>query len=131
MKSDGEVMEILEAYDLTGSCRAAAELAGCSHHTVARYVQLRGEGRMPVPGEIVERPKLTDPFLAKIEEWVDRSGGRIRADVAHDKLVALGFDGSARTTRRPRAGSRARRPAGTGRRRAAGRGPSSATTGHQ
>ncbi len=29
-------MEILEAYDLTGSARAAAELAGCSHHTVTR-----------------------------------------------------------------------------------------------
>lgn len=29
-------MEILEAFDLTGSYRAAAELAGCDHHTVAR-----------------------------------------------------------------------------------------------
>ena len=29
-------MEILEAYDLTGSLRDAAELAGCSHHTVAQ-----------------------------------------------------------------------------------------------
>ncbi len=38
-------MEILEAYDLTGSYRAAAELAGCDHHTVARYVALRDEGR--------------------------------------------------------------------------------------
>ena len=27
-------MKILEAYDLTGSFRDAAELAGCSHHTV-------------------------------------------------------------------------------------------------
>ena len=34
-------MEILEAYDLTGSLRDAAELAGCSHHTVARYVAAR------------------------------------------------------------------------------------------
>ena len=38
MKSAEEVMEILDAYDLTGSLRDAAELAGCSHHTVARYV---------------------------------------------------------------------------------------------
>jgi hypothetical protein len=30
MKSDGEIMEILAAYDLTGSLRATAELAGCS-----------------------------------------------------------------------------------------------------
>jgi hypothetical protein len=41
-----------------------------------------------------------DPFLDKIEEWADRSQGLIRADVAHDKLVSMGFDGSERTTRR-------------------------------
>lgn len=40
-----EIVEILEAYDLTGSYRAAAEPAGCDHHTVARYVKLRAEGR--------------------------------------------------------------------------------------
>ena len=34
-------MEILAAYDLTGSLRDAAELAGCSHHTVGRYVAAR------------------------------------------------------------------------------------------
>jgi len=28
-------MEILGAFDLTGSYRNAGELAGCSHHTVA------------------------------------------------------------------------------------------------
>ena len=37
-------MEILEAFDLTGSLRAAAELAGCSHHTVARLVAERDAG---------------------------------------------------------------------------------------
>ena len=41
-----------------------------------------------------------DAFLDKIEEWVDRSSGQIRADVVHDKLVAMGFTGSERTTRR-------------------------------
>ena len=39
-------MEILEAFDLTGSFRAAGELAGCSHHTVEHYVALRDEGRL-------------------------------------------------------------------------------------
>ena len=34
MKSAEEIMEILNAYDLTGSLRDAGELAGCSHHTV-------------------------------------------------------------------------------------------------
>ena len=31
MKSAEEIMEILDAYDLTGSLRDAGELAGCSH----------------------------------------------------------------------------------------------------
>jgi len=41
VKSAEEIMEILEAFDLTGSCRDATVLAGCSHHTVARYVRAR------------------------------------------------------------------------------------------
>ena len=41
MKSREEIMEILEAFDLTGSFRDAAELAGCSHHTVAAWVAKR------------------------------------------------------------------------------------------
>ena len=36
---------------------------------------------------------LIDEFLDKLEEWVERSQGKIRADVAHDKLVAMGFAG--------------------------------------
>ena len=47
MKDAEEIMNILEAYDLTGSLRDAAELAGCSHHTVARYVTERERGRAP------------------------------------------------------------------------------------
>jgi hypothetical protein len=43
VKSAEEIMQILEAFDLTGSYRDAAELAGCSHHTVAHYVQAREE----------------------------------------------------------------------------------------
>ena len=44
MKSSEEIMEILEAYDLTGGLRAAAALAGCDHKTVAHYVALRDAG---------------------------------------------------------------------------------------
>ena len=39
-------MEILDAYDLTRSFHAAAELAGCDPKTVARYVALRNGGRI-------------------------------------------------------------------------------------
>ena len=45
VKSSEEIMEILEAYDLTGGLRAAATLAGCDHKTVAHYVALRDAGR--------------------------------------------------------------------------------------
>ena len=38
--------------------------------------------------------------LAKIEEWVERSHAKIRADRAFDKLTALGCTGSERTVRR-------------------------------
>src|SRR5206468_8127120 len=92
-------MNILEAYDLTGSLRDAAELAGCSHHTVARYVAERERGRA-VPGAAARRPGVIDGFLPKLEELVERSKGKIRADVAHEKITAMGFTGSERTTRR-------------------------------
>ncbi len=98
-------MEILEAYDLTGSFRDAAELAGCSHHTVQRYVAAREAGRL-VADQPVVRPMLIDEFLPKVEEWMDHSKGKIRADVAHEKLLALGYTGSERTTRRAVAATR-------------------------
>ena len=62
------------------------------------YVERRAAG-----GEVdraVARPQLIDEYLPKVEEWVERSRGKVRADVAHDKLVALGYSGSQRITRR-------------------------------
>jgi len=106
MKSAEEIMNVLEAYDLTGSYRDAAELAGCSHHTVAHYVALRAAGKLTA-GQGARRPQLVDEFLPKLEELVDRSHGRIRADVAHRKLAAMGFTGCERTTRRAVAGLKA------------------------
>ena len=91
-------MNILEAYDLTGSFRDAGELAGCSHHTVARYVRARDAGCLGATA--LPRPQLVDDFLPKIEAWMEKSKGKIRADKAHEKLVLMGFTGSARTTRR-------------------------------
>ena len=43
-RSAEEIMETLDAYDLTGSFRAASELVGCSHHMVARDVTAREAG---------------------------------------------------------------------------------------
>ena len=100
LKSYEEIMEILEAFDLTGSLRAAGELAGCSHHTVEAYVARRDAGLLPSLCQLVERSKLIDPFLPKLEEWVERSRGKIRGDVVFDKLEPVGFCGSDRTVRR-------------------------------
>jgi transposase len=100
MKSREEIMEILEAFDLTHSYRDAGELAGCSHHTVAAWVAKREAGRLPVPGEVVRRERKIDPYRDKVEEWVERSRGKVRADVVFGRLRALGFTGSARTVRR-------------------------------
>ena len=99
MKSREEVMNMLEAFDLCGSFRDAGELAGCSHHTVAAYVAKRDAGELAGDGP-QRRERIIDPWLGKIEEWVERSGGKIRADRAFDKLAALGFAGSERTVRR-------------------------------
>jgi transposase len=98
LKSAEEIMEILNAYDLTGSLRDAGELAGCSHHTVKHYVERRAAGG--VLEQAAARPQLVDEYLPKVEEWVERSKGKVRADVAHKKLLALGYTGSERTTRR-------------------------------
>src|SRR5690606_37116636 len=105
VKSDGEIMEILEAYDLTGSYRAAAELVGCSHHTVAAHVAARDAGR-PV-GASAPRVRVIDGFLPKIEELVDRSQGKVRADKVREVLTSIGFAGSARATRRAVADAKA------------------------
>jgi transposase len=91
-------MEILEAFDLTGCAHSAAQLAGTDRKTVARYVALREAGADPLAAQ--RRPRSVDSFLAKVEELVDRSSGKIRADVVHRKLTAMGYGGSERSTRR-------------------------------
>ena len=64
MKDAGDVMEILEAYDLVGSFRAAAEIADCDHHTVKLHVERRAAGLTPGDG---------------IRRWIRRAS-RCRAD---------------------------------------------------
>lgn len=99
MKSSEEVIEILEAFDLTGALRGAAQLAGCDHKTVAHWVRARDEAGGGLPVSVRPRPRI-DAFAEKVEERVDRSRRRVRADVCHQRLVAMGYMGSERTTRR-------------------------------
>ncbi|HEX2418905.1 MAG TPA: IS21 family transposase, partial [Micromonosporaceae bacterium] len=100
-KCDREIMEILEAYDTTGCAHSAAQLVGCDPKTVRRYVALReAGGGDPLALAAAPRPKLIDAFLPKVEELVDTSKARIRADKVHERLVGMGFRGTERTTRR-------------------------------
>jgi hypothetical protein len=82
VKSAEEIMNILEAYDPTGSFRDAGELASCSHHTVTRYVRARDEGHL-VPWAAQPRPTVVDEYLPKLEELAERSQGKIRATRTH------------------------------------------------
>jgi transposase len=97
-KSDREVMEILEAFDLTRCAHSAAQLAGVDEKTVARYVAVRDAGGDPLARS--RRVRSIDPFLPKVEEWVEASKGKIRADKVHERLVAMGYGGTDRSTRR-------------------------------
>jgi hypothetical protein len=115
LKKAEEVLEILEAFDLTGSLRAAAELAGCDHKTVAHWVRAREAAGGGLPVAVRPRP-VVGPFRDKVEELVERSRGKIRADKAHNKLVAMGYFGSERTTRRAVAEAKRRWRQGHGRR---------------
>ena len=53
---------------------------------------------------MLERPpraKAIDAYLGKVEEWVERTEGKgSRGLECHEKLVAMGYTGSERTTRR-------------------------------
>jgi transposase len=115
LKKAEEVMEILEAFDLTGSLRAAAELCGCDHKTVAHWVAARDAAGEGLPAATRPRP-MVDRFAEKIEELVWRSHGKIRADKGHETLVAMGYMGSERTTRRAVAEAKRRWRQGHGRR---------------
>lgn len=92
-------MEILEAYDLVGTLRGAAQLAGCDHKTVAHYVAEREAGGGD--WRRAQRPcPRVDAYAEKVAELVERSHGKVRADKVHERLVEMGYEGSERTTRR-------------------------------
>jgi transposase len=97
-KSGREIMDISGASVLTGTSWSAGQLAGCDAKTVARYVAVREAGGDPLAK--AARPRLIDEFMPKIEELAGRSKGKIRADVTHGKITAMGYAGSERPARR-------------------------------
>ncbi len=97
-KNPTEIMEIFASYDLTRCAWSAAQLVGCDPKTVQRYVDLRDAGLDPF--RRTRRARLIDPHLEKVEQLVEDSHAKIRADVVHGRLQAMGFGGNERTTRR-------------------------------
>lgn len=92
-------MDIINAYEETGSMRAAAALCGTTHKTVKRVLERRvagqrpGRRRAPAPG-------LAEPFTDLIYRKVRATDGRITAKRLLPVARAEGYAGSARTFRR-------------------------------
>jgi transposase len=99
-------MRILEAFDATGVAHSAAELAGCDAKTVRRAVARRAAG-LPAGGS-APRARFADGFGDRVEQLVETSKGKVRADKVHEVLEACGYAGSYRTTRREVAAAKAR-----------------------
>ena len=97
MLSQGRKMEVIEIFDLTKSISATAQLCGVDRKTVRKLIAVRSSG---ISSSYRERVKVSDPFEDKIMEWIEKSSGKVRADVIHEKLTAMGYTGSERTTRR-------------------------------
>jgi len=104
-------MEILEAFDLVGTLRGAAELVGCDHKTVGHYVEQRETAGGDWRRKRRSCPRTVD-YEDKITELVERSEGKMRADKVHERLEAMGYEGSPRTTRRAVARAKAAYEAG-------------------
>lgn len=93
-----EIMEILDAYDLTGSYRDTAELAGCIHHPVKSNDDARAAGGSSVG---LRETLATGRRLTGQGRGVGRPAqGKVRTDKVNGKMVCLGYTGSERTTRR-------------------------------
>jgi transposase len=92
-------LDIINAFEETGSLRAAAALCGTTHKTVKRVLERRGAGQRPgrrrAPG-----PGLADEFTDLIFGKVKATDGRITAKRLLPLVRAAGYTGSARTLRR-------------------------------
>src|ERR1700736_4604932 len=76
VKSSREQMEIVNAYELVGSYRGAAELCGTTHKTVKRIIERRDVGQ----GSRRVTATNTAGVQALIAERVRSSDGRISAN---------------------------------------------------
>ena len=92
-------MDIVNAYEATGTYRGAAALSGTTHKTVRRVLARRAAGAAPGRAA-TPRPKATDAVREVIETRVRETDGRISAKRLLPVARAAGFRGSDRSLRR-------------------------------
>jgi transposase len=93
-------LDIINAYEETGSMRAAASLCGTTHKTVKRVLERRAAGQRPGRRRRGPVPGLADPFTDLIFGKVKSTDGKITAKRLLPLARAAGYAGSARTLRR-------------------------------
>ncbi len=98
-------MDIINAYEETGSMRAAAALCGTTHKTVGRVLARRAAGQRPGRRR---SPGLAEPYEDLIFDKVKSTDGRTTAKRLLPIARAAGYEGSARTFRRTVAEQKAR-----------------------
>jgi transposase len=99
-------LDIINAYEETGSMRAAAALCGTTHKTVKRVLARRAAGQRPGRRR-APQPSLAEPFTDLIYRKVKATDGRITAKRLLPIARADGYTGSARTFRRAVAAQKA------------------------
>lgn len=94
-KRESSIMDIISAYNNTGSYAAAAKICGCSPNTVKKYVRQRNEG-IPSP---VRAPRVVDTpeHIGMVEELVTKSEGHIMAKIVYERLQTAGYTKSYRS----------------------------------
>jgi transposase len=92
-------LDIINAFEETGSLRAAAALCGTTHKTVKRVLDRRAAGQRP-GRRCAAGPGLADEFTDLIFGKVKAIDGRITAKRLLPLVRAAGYTGSARTLRR-------------------------------
>lgn len=98
MKTARQELDIINAFEETGSLRAAAALCGTTHKTVKRVLVRREGGQRP--GRRVPAAGLADGFTDLIFARVKGTDGKITAKRLLPVARAAGYSGSARTFRR-------------------------------
>ena len=96
-KRDGTTRGLDDLTKVLSGCRPAVRCRPSHRGVVGGCSGALGRRAERPPGGALEGGRA---FADKIVEWIDRSGGRVPADVVHEKLVAMGYSGSERTTRR-------------------------------